>query len=61
MEELTNFERWQLERYGNILPSPGVRFSGEEFENRNEQIEREAEWVEMQAERQQIKDVFYND
>jgi hypothetical protein len=59
MKELTNYEQWQLDRYGDILPSPGVRFSEEEFENRQEEIEREAEWVEMQAEKQLMEDEFY--
>lgn len=46
--ELTNYELWQLERYGNILPTPYL-----EIEETNERdAERFSEWCEMQSELQ---------
>lgn len=49
--ELTNYQEWQLARYKNILPEPVVLPSGQ-IEGTNEEIDRSAEWVEMQAEKQ---------
>jgi hypothetical protein len=49
--ELTNYDAWQLEKHGNILPSPVVLPSGE-IENGHEGIQRHAEWVEQQAAQQ---------
>lgn len=52
MQELTNYQRWQLEAKGDILPEPLFLPSGEVIENNLEEINRMTEWVAMQEERQ---------
>lgn len=52
MKELDNFERWQLEKYGNILPSGKTLPDAELFETGIEELNRLAEWIDMQAEKQ---------
>jgi hypothetical protein len=49
--ELTNYQQWQLENKGDILPTPIVLPSGE-VEGKNEEISRFDEWMHMQAELQ---------
>ena len=46
--EPDNYERFQLERYGNILPMPYVTLSGDPEEATEEQHERAREWMEVQ-------------
>jgi hypothetical protein len=58
MENLDPFERWQLERYGNILGSGKTTPEGELFENGIEQLERLAAWIEMQNEKVQQEKEF---
>lgn len=48
---MSNYDLWQMERFGDILPEPIVLPSGE-IEGSNEEINRSAEWVELQAELQ---------
>lgn len=48
---MTNYEEWQLEIYGNVLPEPIILPSGE-MEGTNPEIERSVEWVNLQAELQ---------
>lgn len=48
---MTNYEAFQLDRYGDILPEPVVLPSGE-IEGTNEEINRSVEWTELQAELQ---------
>lgn len=52
MQELTNYQQYQLNRYGNILPEPLFLPSGEVIENNLEEIARATEWSAMQWERQ---------
>ena len=47
---MTNYQMWQLEKYGNIAPL--IQVNGDVFENGVEEMERLAEWVEIQAERE---------
>jgi hypothetical protein len=46
---MTNYEFWQLEKYGNIKPEIIVMPDGT-CENGEDEIKRQAEWVEIQAE-----------
>lgn len=48
IDDLTNYELYQLEKWGNILPPCG--YFPEEMECGAEQMERESEWVERQWE-----------
>lgn len=48
---MTNYEQFQFDTYGDILPTPIVLPSGE-VEGTNEEITRESEWVALQAELQ---------
>ena len=45
--ELTIYEQWQIEKYGNTLPD----FGGE-FEVGSEEMQRAAEWAAKQAEQE---------
>lgn len=47
-----NYEAWQLEKYGNILPPTNITPAKEHEEVKEEDYEREAEWCNEQAERQ---------
>jgi hypothetical protein len=47
--DLTNYESWQMEKYGNIAPLTEVMPDGT-FENGAAEMERLAEWVSLQAE-----------
>lgn len=46
---MSNYEAWQEENYGNVLPEPIVLPSGE-VEGKNEEIDRMGEWMQLQAE-----------
>jgi hypothetical protein len=50
--ELTNYQIWQLESKGNILPDPEFTPQGDTFENAIDSLERMAEWMAAQAERE---------
>lgn len=49
--ELTNFQEWQLSRYGNVLDMPEINPDGE-LESGKEDLDRLAEWIHQQSERQ---------
>lgn len=49
MRELTNYELWQLERYGDFLPTP---YLFETEQNGEPEARRFAEWSHLQYERQ---------
>ena len=53
-KELSSYEIWQLERYGNILPGSRivVNFVDGEMENGMAEQERFVEWMNENAERQ---------
>jgi hypothetical protein len=55
--ELTNYERFQLERYGNILPTVANTPDADLFESGLEELERLAAWTESQLE---IKEVYHD-
>lgn len=46
MPELSNYEMWQLDNYGDILP-----VDPENENNSEEEQQRQAQWVNMQEER----------
>ena len=50
--ELTNYEQFQLNKYGNILPTPEATPDGDLFESGIEELNRLAEWTNAQAEQQ---------
>ena len=50
--ELTNFDHWQLERFGDILPSLQITPEGDLFESGIEELNRMAEYMERNAELQ---------
>lgn len=52
MEELSNYDFWQLEKYGNIVQPVENILPGEEFESGIEELDRLAEWIDLQAQRQ---------
>lgn len=54
MTDLTNYEQFQLERYGNILPPVTIYPKGV-TDNNEQEIERESRWVEQQAEQQRLQ------
>ena len=45
-KELSNYEKWQLSKFGNIIPSTGIP----EDENGNKYAEEFTKWVEDQEE-----------
>jgi len=51
LAELTNYELWQLERYGHILRTLHTLPDGS-CENNEDEIRRQEEWVEQQAQNQ---------
>lgn len=55
MTELTNYEQWQLEKYGNILPTPEATSDGELYESGIEELNRLADWMDYQTEPQLIE------
>ena len=48
----TNYENWQLEKYGNVIGSIETTPDGDLFESGIEELNRLAEWMNEQAERQ---------
>lgn len=47
--EQTNYDLWQLERYGNILPTLEVTPDGDLFESGIEELNRMAAYIEQHA------------
>lgn len=47
---MTPYEQFQLERYGNILPDQSITPEAELYENGMEELERLSEWIEQMAE-----------
>jgi hypothetical protein len=58
---MSNYDCWQLEKYGSILQEPVVLPDGELFETGIEELNRLAEWIEMQAEQKLINDEKMHD
>lgn len=54
--ELTNYQQWQLEKYGNIIPDINVTPEGDLYESGLEELDRLAEWINAQAEQQEWRD-----
>ena len=52
MSVFTNYENWQLEKYGNVIGTIESTPDGELFESGIEELNRLAEWMSEQAERQ---------
>jgi len=50
--ENTNYENWQLEKYGNVIGAIESTPDGELYESGIEELNRLAEWMNEQAERQ---------
>lgn len=53
---MTNYEQFQIERYGNILPEPVIMPDGELLENGKDEMERFAEWNALHEELQLFND-----
>lgn len=47
--EQTNYDLWQIERYGDIIPEIQVTPEGDLFESGIEELNRMAEYMEMNA------------
>lgn len=54
LAELTNYELWQIEKYGNILRTLHTLPDGS-CENNEDEIRRQAEWVERQSDNEMHK------
>lgn len=54
IENLSNYEFFQLERFGNILPEPVINPDGE-LEAGKEEADRFAEWTHNQEEQQLLE------
>lgn len=54
---MDNYTLWQLEKYGNILPEPEVMPCGYS-EATEDEMRRQAEWVELQAEQQRQENEY---
>ena len=52
MSVFTNYENWQLEKYGNVIGQIETTPDGELFESGIEELNWLAEWMNEQAERQ---------
>jgi len=48
-----SYQRWQMEKYGRVLVD---RAPAEVYENRSEEMEQSAQWVEKTAEVEMIKE-----
>lgn len=57
--ELTNYDQWQQERFGNIIPPIQVTPEGDLFESGIEEINRMAEYMNMNAELQLTEPLNY--
>jgi hypothetical protein len=47
---LTNYENWQLQVYGNVISPVGYTPESEMYESGLEELDRMAEWINSQAE-----------
>lgn len=50
--EPTNYEQWQLENYGNVIPPIEITPDGDLLESGIEELNRMADWINEMAERQ---------
>lgn len=55
-ENLDPYQSWQLEKYGNVLATPQISPDGEAYEAGTDELNRMAEWMDMQAEIQMYED-----
>lgn len=55
---MSNYELWQLDAYGNVLPPVEVTPSGE-CENGEEEKQRFQEWCQLQADIELEKSEYY--
>jgi hypothetical protein len=53
--ESTNYDRWQEERFGNVIPPIEVTPAGDLFESGIEELNRMAEWINLQADLQMFE------
>jgi hypothetical protein len=53
--ELDNYQAWQQERYGNIIPTVEATPDGDLYESGLEELDRLAEYMNMQAEQQMFQ------
>lgn len=53
--ELTNYEHFQLEKYGNIIGDITITPEGDLFESGMEELNRLAEWTNAQSEIQMME------
>lgn len=51
-KQLTNYEQFQLEKYGNVLPTPEATPEGDLYESGLEELDRLSEWINAQSEAQ---------
>ena len=51
--DLDNYQRWQLETFGNILPS--VVPESELFESGIDELNRLAEWIDKESDAETLK------
>lgn len=54
MEELTNYEAWQIEKYGNVVFGAESTPAGDLINSGLEELSRLAEWVFHQSNRDHI-------
>lgn len=56
IEDLSPFERFQLEKYGNVVRSPAINPNGSsDLENGSEEMRRFAEWNHQQEQQQLLE------
>lgn len=58
--QLSPYERWQLEKYGNLLPTIDNTPDDELFESGIEELNRLSEWIESLTAVELSKDYEYN-
>lgn len=56
---MSNYELWQIDKYGDILPPVEVTPKGE-CENREEELQRFQEWMELQNDLQMEMSEHYS-
>ena len=54
-KELTNFDQFQQNKYGNVLPMPEATPDGELYESGIDELNRIADWMNAQAEQQMFE------
>lgn len=55
---MSNYEQWQVDNYGNVLPPVEVMPSGE-CENKEEELQRFKEWQQLQEDIELEKAEYY--